>query len=276
MSELLQEYFNGGREKFKIDRELGVISGVKIIGTKSRNKRLYPKDVLENAVRLYENAKVNLDHPNEGVSKPRSYHDRFGTIRNIRFEEDGLYADFHFNPRHSIAEQLLWDAENSPENVGFSHNVEAVLERGEEVDTVRKIVSVRSVDLVADPASTNGLFESFEDDSKKRDETESIKNELETAKRKIGVLESTIQAAERLIRETGNPACEILSERFLENLEYVTNLEAAEGLIKERIALIEKFGRHSSGGSSPVSREQTPTGEGKCDKRSFLEAITGR
>ena len=38
---------------------------------------------------------------------------------------EGLFADFHFNPKHALAEQLLWDAEHAPENVGFSHNVEA-------------------------------------------------------------------------------------------------------------------------------------------------------
>ncbi len=55
---------------------------------------------------------------------------------------------------------MLWDAEHAPENVGFSHNVEArTVRRGERV-VVEAITRVQSVDLVADPATTRGLFES--------------------------------------------------------------------------------------------------------------------
>jgi hypothetical protein len=82
-------------------------------------------------------------------------------IRNVQLREnDGLFADFWFNPKHSLAEQLLWDAEHAPENVGFSHNVEAVVSRQQSTALVEKILAVRSVDLVADPAATQGLFES--------------------------------------------------------------------------------------------------------------------
>ncbi|MBQ1278352.1 MAG: hypothetical protein IIY07_06875, partial [Thermoguttaceae bacterium] len=75
-------------------------------------------------------------------------------------EENGLYGDFHFNPKHPLAEQMLWDAEKAPENFGFSHNVEAVVRLENGAQIVDKIVRVRSVDLVADPATTSGLFES--------------------------------------------------------------------------------------------------------------------
>ena len=53
-------------------------------------------------------------------------------IRDVKAGGEGLFADFHFNPKHALAEQLLWDAEHAPENVGFSHNVEArTARRGE-------------------------------------------------------------------------------------------------------------------------------------------------
>ena len=80
----------------------------------------------------------------------------------------GLFADFHFNPKHALAEQLLWDAEHAPENVGFSHNVEArTARRGDHV-VVEAITRVQSVDLVADPATTRGLFEAQPDDAGRR------------------------------------------------------------------------------------------------------------
>jgi len=161
MTEILYETAITTGDAVRIDREAGVIFGVKIIGCESRNGRHYPNDTLRHAIPLYENSKVNLDHPDGDPQKPRSYHARFGMIRNVHLREnEGLYADFWFNPKHLIAEQLLWDAEHSPDNVGFSHNVEAVVQRQREPAVVEKIVAVRSVDLVADPATTQGLFES--------------------------------------------------------------------------------------------------------------------
>jgi len=160
-TENLRETVLTASNAVRIDREAGVIFGVKIIGCESRNGRHYPNDTLRSAIPLYENSKVNLDHPDGDPRKSRSYHARFGMIRNVQLRENkGLFADFWFNPKHSIAEQLLWDAEHAPDNVGFSHNVEAVVKRDKTTALVEKIVSVRSVDLVADPATTQGLFES--------------------------------------------------------------------------------------------------------------------
>ena len=157
----------------QIDRSAGIIRDVKILGLESRNRRHYPESTLRAAIPLYENAKVNVNHPENHPSEQRKYQDRFGMIRNVRLKEgEGLFGDFYFNPKHPLAEQLLWDAENSPENVGFSHNVEAVVgtENGRAV--VEKIETVRSVDLVADPATTVGLFEQTEFESTRiREET---------------------------------------------------------------------------------------------------------
>ena len=163
MTEILYETVHTPSDAVRIDRDAGVIFDVKIIGCESKNGRYYPNETLRQAIPLYENSKVNLDHPDGDPRKPRSYHARFGMIRNVHLREnEGLYADFWFNPKHSIAEQLLWDAEHSPDNVCFSHNVEAVVSRSACGAHVDRIVAVRSVDLVADPATTQGLFESVE------------------------------------------------------------------------------------------------------------------
>ena len=161
MRELLQEYSDSRGVPMRVDREEGVIHGVKILGKQSRNGRRYPPEALTAAIALYENAKVNVNHPKGPPGAPRDYQDRIGSIRNVSYEPDrGLFADFHFNPKHALAEQLAWDAENSPENVGFSHNVEARTSRQGEQVVVEAILRVQSVDLVADPATTRGLFES--------------------------------------------------------------------------------------------------------------------
>ncbi len=145
----------------RVDRQAAVIRGVKLLGLESRNGRSYLPEALAQAAPLYEDAKVNVNHPKGNPGGPRDYQDRIGVIRGVRVAAgEGLFADFHFNPKHPLAEQLIWDAEHAPENVGLSHNVEArTARRGDRV-VVEAITRVQSVDLVADPATTRGLFES--------------------------------------------------------------------------------------------------------------------
>jgi hypothetical protein len=157
----IQEVSMCGGTALPVDKEKGVISGVKILGMKSKNGRTYTPECLQNAANLYEGAKVNVDHP-VAPGRPRSYQDRIGSLSNIQLQASGLYGDLHFNPKHALAEQLVWDATHTPENVGFSHDVEATTSRKGGAMFVEAVTKVYSVDLVADPATTRGLFESEE------------------------------------------------------------------------------------------------------------------
>jgi hypothetical protein len=162
MPEMLQEYADSRGVAVEVDRQAGVIRGVKILGLESRNGRTYLPEALAEAAPLYERAKVNVNHPKGCPNAPRDYQDRIGVIRGAAVRPgEGLFGDLHFNPKHAMAEQLIWDAEHLPENVGFSHNVEARTSRNGDQVIVEAILRVQSVDLVADPATTRGLFESF-------------------------------------------------------------------------------------------------------------------
>ncbi len=155
--ELLQEYSDSRDVAVRVDRGEGVLFGVKLIGLSSRNGRRYREAALAGAAVLYEDAKVNVNHPKEGPLAPRDYQDRIGIIRGVEFRAgEGLFGNLHFNPKHALAEQLVWDAEHNPRNVGFSHNVQAKLSRSEAGIVVEEITRVQSVDLVADPAATEG------------------------------------------------------------------------------------------------------------------------
>lgn len=161
MTEPLQEYADSRGVTLRVDRAAGVLRGVKLIGLESSNGRRYRPEALAAAVGLYEGAKVNVNHPQRDPLTPRDYRDRLGVVRQVEFRPgDGLYGNLHFNPKHALAEQLAWDAENNSRNVGFSHNVLARLTRDGEHTIVEAITHVQSVDLVADPAATQGLFES--------------------------------------------------------------------------------------------------------------------
>ena len=290
MSELIQEFTQSDTSRLKIDKSRGILHGVKILGTHSRNRRHYPVEVLKKAIPLYENAKVNLDHPEGDPNRPRSYMDRLGVIREVQLRgEDGLYADFHFNPNHPLAEQLLWDAEHAPANVGFSHNVEAVLRRERDETVVEDILSVRSVDLVADPATTAGLFESAESDEAPVTAEEQVKTlagklaasqrENETLCRKINALKLLAELVFGGVTENECRYVSFFRSPFLEAADRCSDEEELRRLVADRLDLVRRISvQENDKHGAPSSLAKTPfeSDSGtKTDRRSFLESITG-
>lgn len=160
MLESLQEFVDSRGVDLRVDRRTGVLRGVKLLGLESLNGRRYRGESLATAVGLYEGAKVNVNHAKAGPLAPRDYQDRLGVVRQVEYRPGaGLFGNLHYNPKHALAEQLAWDAENNPGNVGLSHNVQARVVRDNGVSVVEAITRVHSIDLVADPATTSGLFE---------------------------------------------------------------------------------------------------------------------
>jgi hypothetical protein len=147
------------------------VPGCKILGFKSRNNRTYTREALIKAAHKYEGVKVNLDH-NTGTD-PRKFSERFGRMINVRMQGDGLYGDLQYNPAHPLAEAFRWWIKNDPTAIGLSHNATAEVQNtatGGEI--VTEIRDVDSVDLVADPATTQGLFESYTERTRQMNEDE--------------------------------------------------------------------------------------------------------
>ena len=292
MSEFIKEYTAPSAVRLKIDKSQGILHGVKILGTQSRNRRRYPAGTLKKAIPLYENAKVNLDHPEGDPMKPRSYTDRLGVIKDIQLrEEQGLFADFHFNPNHPLAEQLLWDAEHAPTNVGFSHNVEAVLRRENDEVIVEEIVAVRSVDLVADPATTAGLFESHVENSSDCDtikileeQVESITASLVEFRKENESLQQSINASKifrdamlECFKETDSPIASFFRKPFLEAVERCSGEEEIRRLVSDRMDLIRQITERDASKQvqakcMPQSLFPTPQSK-ESEHRNFIEAI---
>jgi hypothetical protein len=196
MTEMLQEFVDSRGVALRVDRAAGVLRGVKLIGVESLNGRRYRPAALSAAIGLYEGAKVNVNHPKEGPLAPRDYRDRLGVIRQVEFRpEEGLFGNLHFNPKHALAEQLAWDAEHNPRNVGFSHNVLARLVREGEQTVVEAITHVQSVDLVADPAATQGLFEQAETEPSRPEDAEMQRVALKEATSEVARLNGELQAS---------------------------------------------------------------------------------
>jgi len=193
---ILQEYIDNRGVAVSVDAEAGLVRGVKILGPVSSNGREYPKITMARAVPLYEGAKVNIDHPARDPSQPRSYRDRIGSLQavHLRGGDEGLFADLHFNPKHPLAEQLIWDAEHAPGSAGFSHTIQAKTSRRNGREIVEEIERVLSVDLVADPATTRSLFESGDQETTEQDQEEAMELTLETLRSDHSELVEAIRA----------------------------------------------------------------------------------
>jgi hypothetical protein len=304
MDETLQEYVDSRGLSMRVDREAGVLRGVKVLGLESRNGRSYQPEALAQAVALYEGAKVNVNHPRGNPSAPRDYQDRLGTIQGVVLRPgEGLFADLHFNPKHALAEQLLWDAEHAPENVGFSHNVEARTTRRGERTVVEAITRVLSVDLVADPATTRGLFEARDASAAltwsgltlaalAQQRPDLIAAMRQEASPEVAQLRETVErletaeavrrkreTARRLLAEFHLPDFDtaapeqqaLVGRRFWETLCAAPDEQAMRELVEERARLVRVL---TVGG--PRSREQGPAyGAGPIGVKGFVASITG-
>ena len=147
-----------------VDRNKCIVYGVKVLGFSSMNGRIYDPKAIRDAVPLYENAPVNKDHKTEAPL----FSDRLGWLQNVRFTSEGLYADFRYNPHADGIDSFLWFAENNGlGDVGFSHLVSGKsIPDQDGTERVVRIDRVRSVDLVANPATTTTIFESKETEMK--------------------------------------------------------------------------------------------------------------
>ena len=145
----------------RVDESRGVIYGVKVLGRRSNNGRIYPPEVIRRAAPLYEGASVRVDHPDDPDAN-RTSDSVLGWLRNVRVEGDGLYADLHYLQSHPFSRRLVEAARRNPRCFGLSHNADGDTEMQGGTMIVKEILEVRSVDLVADPATTTGLFESVQ------------------------------------------------------------------------------------------------------------------
>lgn len=312
MNETLQEFVDSRGATPRVERQQGIIRGVKILGIDSRNGRRYSPEAIARAAALYEGAKVNVNHPKGSPAAPRDYQDRIGVIRNVSVRgEEGLFADFHYNPSHALSEQLAWDAEHSPENVGFSHNVLARTARHGQETIVEEILRVQSVDLVADPATTLGLFEAAAAPASQDPSLASLTvqqlqehrpeliqeilapraaelRELQSQLEELRAAESERQRRDRiktLLREFQLPDADsadpwaqaAVSPRFLQQLLAAPDEPALRELLEERARLIRaaRDSAQSVSASGPLSREQRPLEAPSVDNlKAFVAAIT--
>jgi hypothetical protein len=151
-----------------IDAENGVIRHAKLRGMESKNNRRYTREATDKSVALYDGSKVYVNHPRRSDSgEDRSFESLAGVVQNPKAESGGIYGDVHLLKESPHYRQIVEAAQRFPKSIGFSHVADGDSRMEGSTEVIESINSVLSVDLVTDPATTNGIFESVRRNGKK-------------------------------------------------------------------------------------------------------------
>lgn len=234
-----------------LDREQGVIYGTTLITGLSENgkngKRRYPTPTLKKIAQMAEGLPAYLNHVrSEEAFKPRPVQELMGRHYNVRYEAatDSVKSDLHVAEHQrplvfSLAEQFGDHIGNSLVSRG-----QVVMEGDTEV--VKDVLALRSADLVSDPASTKGLFE-----SKGSDDEMTIDLLIEAVKQQTPTQEEPMNLAEMIQHLKSNAGDQkLLADHFGmvskdDHAKVVADVaklsESVEGMKKEHAAAIDKI-----------------------------------
>ena len=170
----LNESVSGGRTfaEVSVDRESNMIHDITLLGRVSKNGRRYSTKAMEDAVRLYEGVRFFLNHPTAQELRDRkgsrSVLDLAGRIRRPRLVGDRVRGDLEVLSAEPGRSLLFSIAEQMPDLVGASHRASGKVRREGREEIVTELDSVAAVELVTNPATVGGLFESIQEEKMKQ------------------------------------------------------------------------------------------------------------
>jgi len=256
----------------RVDRQTGVIRNVLLCGAESKNGRSYGASLWPKSIAKYEGAPIHADHGRE-----RRVGDRIGWISNARVVDGRPRGDANFLTSHPLVPPILEAAERRPSLFGFSHVALADTRRVNGRETVESISKIEAVDLVADPATVAGLYESVQRGQAMTSATKT------SATRLLESLQATAPAGLRgslrkVLVELDLKDHRDATTRAFEQAGHATWTAFIEGEIGEddMLAKFRKLakGHRDAGGSGDTSG--TPALEGRVPVGSaFAESLRG-
>ncbi len=236
----------------RVDPQNRLVKNVALTGLESRNGYRYAEEALREALPLYENKPVFLDH---AVSRTqphqRSARDLVGSVVNVRYEEGRIRGDIRVIDTEAGRTFLALAESNGPA-VGMSHVILA--EKSADGLLVEKIHDVVSVDAVVFPATTQSFQEqqnSAETDSRLAKERDALGWQIADLKAELAELQN-VREVEQLLEQSRLPRAAV-TEVFRGQLLAAPSAEARRTLIGERLSLLDSFSGLPSG---PSSRER--------------------
>ena len=224
----------------KIDREAGVVYGVKLAGQKSKNGNFYERKALEDLSELLEGNRVCYEHKN------RKQRDFNGITENTRLVEEGgdlnVYGDWKYNRKHKDIEQTLEDIERFPRNLAMSieiakgRNYEKGSPKPGYGTVIKRIHKIRPTAIVDEGGINKGIFESLDEEPGTENEM-SISSVKDLFKEYPELMECACTEAKEGIT-SDKVVLESTIADLTEKLEKVTaDLEVAQGKLDEQAAI---------------------------------------
>lgn len=194
MTKITETTFQESSLTGRVDEAAGVIHGVKLLGEISRNGRRYKPEAMQSAIPLYEGRKSFINHAKkDDIGNDRPFQDWSGVFRKVRYESgNGVVGDFHLRKKGEYYEGIIEAARDFPNDVGFSHVAEGESHMDGSTEIIESITEVHSVDLVTNPATTAGFFESHRKPKTKtvRDAVESLPADQPLRKRLVEMIDA--------------------------------------------------------------------------------------
>lgn len=167
-----------------------VIHNVKLLGKVSKNGRIYSARALTDAALLYPGVRIMVDHPSMSEERDhgsvRPFDVLIGQVLNARVMGDSVRGDIQLLEGEPRTPKVLSLARDMPALAGFSHRAEGTITVDDEgIEHVESLEQVFAVELVTQPATTDGLFES-KSDTTPTEEPEMKIEELTLAQLKAG------------------------------------------------------------------------------------------
>lgn len=136
--------------------EKDTLTDVLFLGKTSRNGRIYTEHAMQEALSLYDNIPVYINHS----SKERQLNEHFGTTQNVRLTEKGIVGSIKALTTHPMFDTIKEAYDNKTNRIGMSHDAKGLGTMKDGIATINKITSVNSLDIVTKSATTQNLRES--------------------------------------------------------------------------------------------------------------------
>lgn len=271
-----------------VDRDQRIIRNVSLLGRSSKNNRTYSNRALTEAADLHKGAGVYLDHPTRSEEREtggvRSFRDLAGRVITASVRNDRVKGDIQVLEGIE-GDKILAVAEQMPGVAGFSHRATGEVKAGDDGDVVESISAVHGADIVTDPATVSGLFESLrtaeadvkisemtleqlrserpdlveavEAEATESQTVEDLKEQNQKLQKRNDELSVKLQAQERSsmiaekLEEANLPEF-VVTDVFREQLEDAKDEDALDRLIAERQELAKGM---KSGGPKSTARD---------------------
>jgi len=275
MSDVVQILEFASAKPAGVDRATFTIKGVKLLGEKSGNppprNNDYPRSTREKAIALIEGSFAFLGHQPGKSAGERPYAEKIGRHTNVRETGEGVFGDFKLNPKHPLAEAILWDAENDPSGIAFSVSGKGRTSRVGGRNLVEEITSIQSVDLVVQGGTVKGLFENREtavNATTLKDLLEALKDHpaRATALKEMADMAGMPETAEAPTPGGGSPEEQLMAGFEAAIVAVIRDKSMDVGAKKTKIGELLKMLDKAQGGGKTDKPEEKKTDGGKTQE----------